>query len=569
MLLQHNAQEQAARSLNEIVDVPDILISDIHPNNAALETLFQNDVASWVENALRTHQEKSMILVVDITLNHYRDNEIQALLTRLQPFISAGRLELYCVQSLAKLIQLGSDNFSGGVCFYFGAKEPPQTLSQSSSHKSAFFHMLLQHFQGITAEYYTLIRNNSEWVYRQLIQRFEQIGEYTWSESALWKDQISGSATAQFCATDVSLNVDDGAVYVSINFNPLLNRCKIPKEEQEDCVKDLRIVLIQLAKSRGLPITSRQSFGFSFSNMSVAVITIRFSIGAENKNYLNRYCELLDDFSYALSKYVVLNDNQFDMKRFSIMIKTIYTMMEIGELIDPLQYSPIPGPVTEIPLLEDGYDESGCDIERKIGCAEIYFQNHQLSLIIKGREAVDELAVHQTDIHIEQNYRLSHVASDQWTSSDLFRLFLQLELDHRRVHAKLSVLNHATVIDISGFIPSCFPFISDDETVDEFSKIKIIFQPTFQLINENKMVFTEDKVYVVLDDFGGVPVQIGKLNASRKNQYLRNVFNIFTRLNHLMDITTASFWYLAIENLGSITLKKLESILSRTDLLVW
>lgn len=107
-------------SLEQIEGIPDILVVDIHPNNAAKQLLFQNALDVWLEhNKERLSKNKKLTLILDLTLNHFSDDEVLDVIQIASPLIESGNLEIFCIQSLAKLVQLGADNFSRGPLYSF------------------------------------------------------------------------------------------------------------------------------------------------------------------------------------------------------------------------------------------------------------------------------------------------------------------------------------------------------------------------------------------------------------------------------------------------------------------
>jgi hypothetical protein len=257
-----------------------------------------------------------MTLILDMTLNYLTEDTVQGTLKKLKPFIEKGQLEFFGIISLAKLMQLGADNFSGGVCVYLG--NPNNSLNDftiptfppASPQKSAFFSLLIEHFQDITKRYFKQVRKNANWMYKKLTEDFATIKEET-----------------GFCAMETIFNTDEGTVYVGISFKPLCEKCK----RKEDIVVILQDLLLKMAGKLGLPLTKRQSFGFSLSNMSRVCESIRFSIGVENQALLKQYIELISCFSNILSNYAIIESEKFDIHRFASFVNDSLSIIS-GEI---------------------------------------------------------------------------------------------------------------------------------------------------------------------------------------------------------------------------------------------
>jgi hypothetical protein len=490
--------------LDNIPELPDILIADIHPNNAAREKLFQNDVAGWIENSLNdSHLNKKLILILDITLNHLDDTDIQETLDKLYPFIQKGQLEIFIIQSLAKLVQLGADNFSGGTCVRLGKSEMPINFMTSISHKAAYYTLLNEHFQKeIIPEYFTLIRQHADWMYHNLNKRFKEIYQSVWIEEK--EGRKSG-----FCAANVTLNVDSETVYVVINFEPFLKELKNCKVE---FIK-IQELLLDLAARCKLPLTYRQSFGFSLSSMSPIVEPrIRFSIGIESLSLRERYAELIGDFVDALSRYVAKDPVQFRWDTFAGHIKEVYAILEGEKNFN-----------CKVSLLEKDGDDAN-----EVGEVEIDFKQKLLLTITQNAKSINSpTTLFQEEIYLLQHSWGNLLEPKIWSPSNLRKLFFHLKClnDNKSVY----VLATTTMVKskkpsvpekweqkpcyaIGGFLGERYLFMDKSTIVDEKSGIKFTFEPKFLLIRKEKE-FTSDKVYVnVPEHFGTNPARIDKIN---------------------------------------------------------
>lgn len=520
MFLQSHIKPQKPDLLDAIEGIPDILIADIHPNNAAKEKLFQNDIANWIKNCLTQHDSKKMILILDITLNHMSDHILKETFETLMPFIVNGRLEIFGIQSLAKLMQLGADNFSGGMCVYMGDLKAPEKhpiFLPKIPQKAAFFALINLHFQKITASYIELVRHNTEWMYQTLVKRFSNISKNIWIAKNEIEDD-TGESKVQFCAAKITPNGDDNTVYIAISFKPLLNVLKIKEEkEKEALISRLRKLILELAAQRKLPITGRQSFGFSLSNMSDVSDSIRFSIGVENQALMMRYADLISDFSRALSSYLAEKPQSFNLSTFEKGICEIEAILNEGNSPSPLIVS----------LYEESIDEDGQGFIEVINKAEIHFVNHELILKIHENSDNGEsvlTTVPQSEISLAKGYTFS-IHCD-WSSSDLLKLFFHAHCLNKSIYVITETREDKTSYAIGGFIESSFPFHESMQTKDEMSGISIVFEPQFCLILPDQTQYALDRVYVIIQkELGMTPVRLSKLDS----QSLHKVFSQCTR----------------------------------------
>lgn len=504
---------QTKESLKDVQDTPDILIADIHPNNASKNKLHQNDITGWIQNRLKISPDKKMILILDVTLNHLQDEIIQTMMTLLKPYIESGQLEFFGMQSLAKLIQFGADNFSGGLGFYLGTQANLVNFANIQSQKAKFFVLLFQYFQNITGRYFKQVRHNADWIYKKLAECFEDVAEVVTYKKVDVTDDEEHTIKKEFSAAQVTLNVDEGTVYVAIGFEPFFELIgKSDEDEKEDMVGEFIKLLLDMASFRGLPITGRQSFGFSLSNMSSAARAIRFSIGVENEVLLNKYIALLEDFNHALSRYAVNKRDVFSIEEFKEAVEEIYKFLQTGDGGSQ--------PLGTVDLFEDQFDEYGNDFRERVGNVTVSFIDNQLRLSIqKDSSTVIKRKPHlQVEPHIgieEWGY-----GGYYWPYANLFQLILQLKyIDPKIVY----VFNNSFNYSIGGlkernFLPL---FTRNAHHNDKDSGITVIFEPEFTLtINGN--IYTANNIFVVLPEFDLAPVRVAKLIAERG--YLNQIY---------------------------------------------
>ncbi|WP_075882663.1 F-box protein [Candidatus Protochlamydia sp. W-9] len=491
--------------IEDINEFPDVLIADIHPNNATKEILSQNNIAEWIQSALEENPSKTMILILDITLNHLSDPILQRTLKKLVPFIEKGQLEIFGIQSLAKLVQVGADNFSGGICLHLGNSSKNSNLNFPSPipEKARFFSLMSHHFQHITTDYFEQVRSNTNLMYEILTEGFSNISEILYVEK---NDGESDRIMQSFCAANITPNGDNKTVYVAINFKALISKLKITDiREKEKLISSFINLIVKLAELRGLPLATRQSFGFSLSNMSQTGETIRFSLGIENEKLLYRYADVVIDFTYALSIYVAKNPRQFDIKEFETNVEKIIKILESGEM-DPIT----------APLCEETFNEHFDETLETVGNTEIHFKNHQFSLKIS--ENNEDCLVCPMNLHpniVIDGYSLQNPHSDSILMRFIFHVIC---LNTKPTHVTVQTCQGKNQYTIHGIFDGHFLSSDDNQIVDKNSKIKINFEPNFSLTLPNGNRLTSNQVFVNIQELnmGSVPVNLSKLNVQKR-----------------------------------------------------
>ncbi|MBS4164553.1 Uncharacterized protein PRO82_001883 [Candidatus Protochlamydia amoebophila] len=541
--------------IEDINEFPNVLIADIHPNNATKEILSQNNIAEWIQSTLEKNPSKTMILILDITLNHLSDPILQRTLEKLVPFIEREQLEIFGIQSLAKLVQVGADNFSGGICLHLRNSSKNSNLNFPSPipEKARFFSLMSRHFQHITADYFEQVRSNTNLMYEILNKGFSDISEIvSIKESVMGDDGKFHQIIRPFCAAKINLNGDNSTVYVAINFIPLIEEIELEKkhteeknelisrleekhtkekenliskletkhteekeqlisklktkhtEEKEQLINSLRNLIIKLAETRKLPLTARQSFGFSLSNMSQTGETIRFSLGIENKKLMLSCADVVIDFIYALSMYVAKGPRQFDIKEFETNVEKIIKILESGEM-DPIT----------APLCEETFDEHFDKTLEPVGNIEIHFKNHQFSLKISennGDCLVYPMALHPNIVIDEYSLQNPH------SVSILLRfIFHVICLNTKPTHVTVQTCQGKNQYTIHGIFEDHFPFLGNKQIVDPKSKIKFDFESNFPFTLPDSKRFTRNQVFVNIQELnmGSVPVKLSKLDAKK------------------------------------------------------
>jgi len=516
--------------LHQIPHNADILITDIHPNNATRKTSAQNDVATWIEDHFRNApKDKKLIVILDLTLNHLSDPVVQGILKKGAPYINDGQLEIFLLQSLAKLMQLGADNFSGGLCIYLGnpnAIVDHPAFPPAIPAKSSFFALFNQYLQDIATDYFKYVRKNTGLMYGLLDKGFQEI------------EQHLSINDAPFCASKVAYSSDDSTAYVVINFSPFLD-LKIFKKNRKPNSANLQEIIQTLAykyksgalaKITALSLTSRQSFGFSLTSMAAAPsAAIRFSVGIENKEQLENYAFLITAFSHALSTYAVFlakSNGIFDLKSFSTKMIKAFDQLEKGA--DKIK----------IPMHEFIETFSGRPRERK-GTA--FAGSASISVVNKQPIVASYTLESDKEIHANQSAKIkpyivskakdpkstSKFIETKWSDYNLIQLLFsaQLEEESQSEIPLIGLTKMSKTYSIQGIFKKEISFYEEKDTsADESSGITLTRTP-FSL-SHNGREYRDNEIFVMpsfleLDEThprGILPLMVSRLNEQETAQ---------------------------------------------------
>jgi len=302
--------------------LPDIVMIDIHPNDASKRTIKANNVEELLaglaaKNADEEMGKKKITVMVDITLNQAADEEVQALREAADPYISDGWLNLVFVQSLTKFAQMGMDKHSGGLIFSFNNPEKWETyndalreyISRDPVDPSVrkYFTLLFSSIPEEQMLYLNIIRENTRYVQNTL--------------------------SAKLAGTAISLtpNTDDKSCYVAWRYekshgqitelyNAAMNDtpCVPGLPEEIYDLHQFNIAVLEYGINKELsreklPVAMRFSFGFPLSNLGETGNEVRFTIGMETHAELDEYIEVISGIAWKLQK--LINDASAEMER--------------------------------------------------------------------------------------------------------------------------------------------------------------------------------------------------------------------------------------------------------------
>jgi hypothetical protein len=276
----------AVTQLSEIKHFPAkkqcILIADMHTNNADFEFRRPNDVCTWVLQLKKPGQPLADVhldLVLDLTLNNPTEALVRDWVAQLSEHQG---LNVYIIMSLTKLMQMGVDFLSMGLCFAFGSDVIKLTspLKEPRRKEVMFGFLAKRDFGQLREQFFSKIHENVNYIYESL-------------KASLLPEQKKGKVRVGFTQ-------DDRTVYVSLNLHESLKSKKTLEEIHEKLLHYGRQLRIQLS--------GRNSFGFSFSGINITKSALRLTAGIEPRTAVNRLVEFLTTFFNLLSCDLVDND---------------------------------------------------------------------------------------------------------------------------------------------------------------------------------------------------------------------------------------------------------------------
>lgn len=279
----------------------DVVMVDIHPNDATKKQIVSHDVKQLIDGLFGKKKDEDnfrLTMMIDITLNHPGEDEIKAIRTHAEPHISSGKLNLVFLESLAKFSQLGMDKHSGGLVFAYNNEASWSAFNQSLTaartrdtvdptiHK--YFQALFRYAHQEQQEYLRVVRANTKLMHQLLKETFKKVnlGNH---------------------AFKIAENTDEGSCYVAIRFDDFTSRFITPQQINADetlhkiTVDILELGVNTLLRKTGLPVAMRESFGFPISNLGETGTEVRFTIGIESKDKLQQYANILAYLSGSLA----------------------------------------------------------------------------------------------------------------------------------------------------------------------------------------------------------------------------------------------------------------------------
>lgn len=317
---------------------PDMIVIDIHPNDASKREIHQHDVAGLLHQLFGAADKTFRCTVlVDITLNHISEDEVANIRNEARPYIDSGQLNLVFNQSLTKFAQFGTDKHSGGLMFHYNDGKHWEAFN---AHVEAcakddrvdptiqkYFMALFEHTQKENLDYLQKVRLNSRYVYEKLQ---EQLATISCQE-----------------ALTLAGNDDPKTCYVAFNYDAFAAKVLGPTADDNQVRQMASDILFEcineLAGKLSLPLNMRTSFGFPISNLGDIDPGIRLTVGIESQELLDRYVQLLTFANGALGRELdtggaaKLKDPEQRRTFLREITATIKTLADLDEQIKAMQ----------------------------------------------------------------------------------------------------------------------------------------------------------------------------------------------------------------------------------------
>jgi hypothetical protein len=275
-----------------------------HPNNAADKDIHPHDPLVLLDTLFKGGNSSGPYTVImDVTLNHLGENQIQDVLQKAEEFIKSGRLNLILLQSGTKFFQNGMDLVNIGTSL---------TFNNGEENWGDFNQKMQEHAENLPDDDKTYIANmlskNKEPLKKYLIKIRENT---SYMRKTLTAKLESGENAFQMCGSS-----DQDTVYISFMPKPaftcsfLSSQQKQTKEEIGDITaistdklssEDVAMAnkelyfkkLLPALKAANLPSVDRPSFGFNVTNFGECYTTVRITPGIESKGLLNQYANIV------------------------------------------------------------------------------------------------------------------------------------------------------------------------------------------------------------------------------------------------------------------------------------
>ncbi|HEX3573273.1 MAG TPA: DUF4157 domain-containing protein [Rhodopila sp.] len=254
----------------------DLIVLEPHPNNAEDRKVIPQDPLPLL--ALLAKSGRHHTVMMDVTLNHLGETEIENILKAAAPMIEAGHLNLILMQSGTKFLQHGMDISSLGIAVVFNkgknwvefnnkmADNPQPTTEDDSAYLG---HMLLTNKDELGA-YLQKIRNNTAAIKQFLADRLKPAN-----------------------ALQITVSTDRSTVYVAIAPTDQFVAALFPRLGGADARAAAmhQAYALILQRMAALSLVGRPSFGFNLTNLGECLTTIRITPGIEDADLLLAYAE--------------------------------------------------------------------------------------------------------------------------------------------------------------------------------------------------------------------------------------------------------------------------------------
>jgi hypothetical protein len=265
-----------------------VIMLEPHPNNAKTAKIVPHDPLKLLDT-LYGEDTGPHTVIMDVTLNHLGEPQIEAVLKKAQPFIGNGKLNLIFVQSGTKFLQHGMDLMNIGLSMVF---------NDGKSWGEFNHHMAKP--EDLVPE------QDKRYIANMLTTNQEELGAYLIKirKNTLYLSLALQKALSQSDnAFDMNINEDKETVYLAIKPKDDFVLKVGHKDATEESRKDVNQKVYKnhlLPALHSLPIVNRESFGFNITNLGECITAIRLTMGIEEEGLLDRYCEVIAELGQDL-----------------------------------------------------------------------------------------------------------------------------------------------------------------------------------------------------------------------------------------------------------------------------
>ncbi len=265
-------------AMQEIKNPIDLFATEFHHNiSAAIDSFYPSEnkvgrldyspenVNDQIKAIINFNKGHPLNVVIDHTIGLEYSDEMRQLLSDeiIQNSIKNGILNLVILKSAQKFDMFGQDNYYGGIITAYNNSTYFQEFNNRMNHEldqlKGFNYQGLTHIQKFAGssidEYQKAIADNNSKLYKKLEEKGVKFGEY------------------------------DGVVKIAKNSDVNTPFIHIEGVDLEKLKK--------YAIKNNLPLTYRASFGFVTSNISEIYETLRFNVGLESEEIIEKYAIFL------------------------------------------------------------------------------------------------------------------------------------------------------------------------------------------------------------------------------------------------------------------------------------
>jgi hypothetical protein len=259
-----------------------LIVMEPHPNNAALDQIAPHDPVALIDNVFANKRSEPCTIVMDVTLNHLSDPEIQQALGKAKPYIDDGRLNLVLVQSGTKFMQNGMDLVGMGVT----------TVLNKGARWKDFNARMNDGAQPPAQDDMRYIANMLDANGPELASYLNKIRGNTSALRGMLETELNGQQNAAF---ELCASTDSNTVYIAIKPTDAALAKRLGKPvsalSQEDRTRGNQALYKErfLPAFKDLAATDRTSFGFNNTNFGECGPTVRITPGVEDRALLKQY----------------------------------------------------------------------------------------------------------------------------------------------------------------------------------------------------------------------------------------------------------------------------------------